>query len=565
MGDAPDKILEKVTSRLVRDGHITSDQLAVAEVTRKTLGGDIGHVLIKKGFVTEEKVRVVMLEELQLEQVSLADFPIDPAVVKAVPMSVAKKYNFMPLYRVEDLMTVAISDPLALFGLIETGGLLNCQIKPVLAPTEEIEEAFRLHYQQQADSSFREGSIQIIQKMDEESKAAESEDLKKLASGARIVSAINTIIGRAVRERASDIHIEPQEDGVKVRLRLDGLLEERMVFPKGLQLPIISRIKVISGMDIAERRVPQDGRVRVKVRGQTVDLRVSTYPTMHGEKIVIRLLMKEGVLSLEQLGLQADDKQRFTDLIAHPHGIFLVTGPTGSGKTSTLYAALARVNSQESNIVSVEDPVENEVVGVNQAQVNVKAGMTFAAALRSILRQDPDIIMVGEIRDRETADMAVRAALTGHLVFSTLHTNSAAGVIERMIDMGIERFLLSSALIGAMAQRLVRRICPECKAEKQPDAVIQAHMQEIGYDGPLFYGKGCEACRMSGYRGRVGVFELLIVDDEVRRMITQGATEEMVRRYMREHKVRDMRGDGFEKIRQGVTTLDELLRVTQDV
>ena len=564
MSDSPQHTLELVTARLVRDGLVTSDQLAVAEVTRKTLGGDLGHILIKKGFVTEEKVRGVMLEELQLEQLSLAEYPIDPAVVKAVPMSAAKKYNFMPLYRVEDVLTVAISDPLALFGLIEMGGVLSCQIKPVLVPAEEIQEAFRLHYQSQSEGSYREGSVQIIQKMDDDGHA-EQEELKKLASGARVVSTINNVIGRAVRERASDIHIEPQEDGVKIRFRLDGLLEERMVFPKGLQLPIISRIKVISGMDIAERRVPQDGRVRVKVRGQTVDLRVSTYPTMHGEKIVIRLLMKEGVLSLEQLGLQPDDKQRFSDLIAHPHGIFLVTGPTGSGKTSTLYTALARVNSQESNIVSVEDPVENEVVGVNLSQVNVIAGMTFAAALRAILRQDPDIIMVGEIRDRETADMAVRAALTGHLVFSTLHTNSAAGVIERMIDMGVERFLLSSALIGAMAQRLVRRICPDCRTEKPIDAVTAQVMKEIGYEGPAFYGKGCEACRMSGYRGRIGVFELLIVDDEIRRMMAEGATEEGVRRYMREHNVRDMRGDGFEKIRNGVTTIDELLRVTQDV
>lgn len=565
MSQEPKQLLEKVTSRLVRDGAITSDQLAVAEVTCKTLGGDLGHILIKKGFVTEDTVRGVMLEELALEQVSLADFPIDPSVVKAVPYSVAKKYNFMPLYRVEDLMTVAISDPLALFGLIEMGGMVSCQIKPVLAPLEEIEEAVRMHYQQHSEGSFREGSIQIVQKMDDEAKTAESEDLKKLASGSRIVAAINTVIGRAVRERASDIHIEPQEDGVKIRYRLDGLLEERMVFPKGLQLPIISRIKVLSGMDIAERRIPQDGRVRVKMKGAIVDLRISTYPTMHGEKIVIRLLMKEGILSLEQLGLQGDDKQRFAELIERPHGIFLVTGPTGSGKTSTLYTALARVNSQECNIVSVEDPVENEVVGVNQAQVNVKAGMTFAAALRSILRQDPDIIMVGEIRDRETADMAVRAALTGHLVFSTLHTNSAAGVIERMIDMGIERFLLSSALIGAMGQRLVRRICSECKTEKPVDANLKTVMKDIGYDGPVFYGKGCETCRMSGYRGRVGIFELLIVDDEIRRLITEGATEESVRRYMREHKIRDMRGDGLDKIRQGVTTLDELVRVTQDV
>ncbi|MBI2343417.1 MAG: type II/IV secretion system protein [Deltaproteobacteria bacterium] len=563
MADAPRSLVEQLTTHMVEMGLLTKDQLAVAEVTARTLGGDLGHILIKKGFVSEHQVRDVVKGQLALEELSLAEYPIDPAVVKAVPFSVAQRYHFMPLFRVEEVMTIAISDPLALFAIGELRGILNCEVRPVLVSEEEVLSAIQLHYQSGDHHHIREAQIQIMHQAPEEG-SAKSEELKKMASGSRVVSAINSIIGRACRERASDIHIEPQEEETKVRYRLDGLLEERMVFPKGLHLSIVSRLKVMSGMDIAERRVPQDGRVRLKVRGTMVDLRLSTYPTMFGEKVVMRLLMKEAALTLEQLGLQAEEKQRFSELITLPYGIFLVTGPTGSGKTSTLYAALSRVNSQERNIVSIEDPVENEIPGVNQAQVNVKAGMTFAAALRSILRQDPDVIMVGEIRDRETADMAVRAALTGHLVFSTLHTNTAAGAIERLADMGVEPFLVGSALLGVMAQRLVRRICSDCREEVTPNEMLRETMARIGYAGPLFRGKGCAACRMSGYRGRIGLFELMVVDDQMRRMVTEGKTGDAVRRHVREQGVRDMRGDGCEKIRQGITTLEEVLRVTQD-
>ncbi len=564
MGKSEDNMLmAEIANCLVERGLITKDQLTVAQVTKKNLGGDIGRILIKKGFIQEDDVRTVLIEQLHLEEVVLAELPIDPAVVKAVPHSVALKFNCLPLYRVEDVMTVAISDPLALFGLADMQAVVNCEIRPVLANAEHIQEAIRAHYQAQEGSMVREDSIQVVNETGGDD-ADERETLREMAAGARVINSVNTIISRACRDRASDIHIEPQEDGTRIRYRLDGMLEERMIFPKNLHLPIVSRLKVMAGMDIAERRVPQDGRVRLKVRGSPVDLRLSTYPTTYGEKIVIRLLIKEAALTLEQLGLMADDKLHFTEIITRPHGIFLVTGPTGSGKTSTLYAALARVNSQDVNIVSIEDPVENEIAGVSQAQVNIKAGMTFAAALRSILRQDPDVIMIGEIRDRETADMAVRAALTGHLVLSTLHTNTAIGAVERLNDMGVERFLIGSALIGVMAQRLVRRICNECREQVEPDDATKAMMKIFEYDGPVFRGRGCRNCRMSGFRGRMGMFELVSMDEELRHMITKGSPEDELRRCLRARACRDMRVDGLEKVREGQTTLEEVMRVTQE-
>ena len=349
-------------------------------------------------------------------------------------------------------------------------------------------------------------------------------------------------------------------------------MEERIVLAKKMQLPVISRLKIMGGMDIAERRIPQDGRVNLKFMGNRIDLRLSTYPTMYGEKAVIRLLAKEGVIGLEDLGFSEEDRNRFSELILKPHGIFLVTGPTGSGKTTTLYAALQKVNSQEKNIISVEDPIENEINGVAQAQVNTKAGLTFASALRSILRQDPDIIMVGEIRDRETADIALRSAMTGHLVFSTLHTNTAIGAVGRLVDLGVERFLISSAMLGVLSQRLVRKICPECKVEVKPDpghlaffSKIEGFAQKIPKGGiKLFRGKGCKACRMMGYKGRLGIFELVTFNEKLKKLIADGASEEELKKLVRSEGIRDIIEEGALKAISGATTIEEVIRVTQE-
>ncbi len=391
------------------------------------------------------------------------------------------------------------------------------------------------------------------------------EKLEEIASGAQVIAAVNSMIYKAYRENASDIHVEPMREQLKVRYRIDGVLEERMLLPRELHMPVISRLKILGSMDIAEKRVPQDGRVNVKLMGEGLDLRLSTYPTMWGEKMVLRLLPKEKILTLEDLGFNKEEKLHFIDIITKPYGIFLVTGPTGSGKTTTLYAALQKVNSQDRNIVSIEDPVENEIPNVNQAQVNLKAGMTFASALRAILRQDPDIIMVGEIRDKETADIAVRSAMTGHLVFSTLHTNTAVGAIARLIDLGVEPFLIASALLGVMAQRLVRTICPNCKEEFAIDEDNFCELVKQKVENPKCYrGKGCKKCRMTGYVGRTGIFELVYVDDDLKGMIGRGASEDDIRRYVAEKGILTIREAGIQKVLDGVTTLEELLRVTED-
>jgi type II secretory ATPase GspE/PulE/Tfp pilus assembly ATPase PilB-like protein len=348
-----------------------------------------------------------------------------------------------------------------------------------------------------------------------------------------------------------------------MRYRIDGFLEERLVLPRQMHLPIVTRIKIMSGMDIAERRIPQDGRVRLKILGTPIDMRVSTYPTMYGEKVVIRLLTREAILSVGDLGFSERDRKCFEEIIARPHGVFLVTGPTGSGKTTTLYAALQRINSQERNIISIEDPIENEIVGINQAQINPKAGLTFASALRSILRQDPDVIMVGEIRDQETADIVVRAAITGHLVFSTLHTNTAVGAVTRLADLGVERFLISSGVIGLLAQRLVRKICPECRqvAEGEPAKLTAL---SIDPNATLHRGKGCEHCRMSGYFGRLGIFELVVMTPQLREMVLRSASEDELRQASKQEGTLEIRDAGVKKVLEGLTTVDEILRVTEE-
>ncbi|MBI4366611.1 MAG: Flp pilus assembly complex ATPase component TadA [Deltaproteobacteria bacterium] len=553
--------MQKIPEALVRAGLITKDQLRVAEVSQKNLGGDIGSILIKKGFLGADPIRKFLETHCNLRRVVIADQSIDPAVVKVVPISAAQKHHFMPLHRVEDLMTIAIADPLTLFALEEIRNIVKCDLDPMLATTEEVAQAIQTHYQLHEPSLLREQSLEMIGFGDEAAEGAEV--LQEMAAGAKVVDAVNNLILKAYYDRASDIHVEPQHASTRIRYRVDGLLEERSTLPKSMHLPLVSRLKIMGGMDIAERRTPQDGRTRVRVMGNLLDLRLSTFPTMHGEKVVMRLLSKEGVLRLEDLGLAPADKQRFSELILHPHGMFLVTGPTGSGKTSTHYAALQRVNSQERNIISIEDPIENEIAGVNQAQINTKAGVTFGATLRSVLRQDPDIIMVGEIRDAETADIAVRAAMTGHLVFSTLHTNTAIGAVARLKDLGVQPFLIASALLGVLAQRLVRRNCPHCAQDVPVDAAIRRAVGDPNFAGPVKRGKGCAECRMSGYRGRTGIFELLTMDDTLRRMIAEGRSEDELRVYCEKQGQQDMHGDGVAKVKAGQTTVEELLRVSE--
>ncbi|MFA4875417.1 MAG: GspE/PulE family protein [bacterium] len=556
------QVLDNIGQELVDEGLISADQLAVAQESQRNLGGDLGHILIKKGFVTEEQVLEFLSRRLNIPLVSLKDYSIDPDVTKVVPVSLAKKYHFMPLFKIEDTLTVAMADPLDVLAIDELRSALKCRIQPVLASAAEIDRLVAENYRLTEEGEHEGEQIEVVQygaDMGEEM----ADRLREIASGAKIVAEVNRIMRGATGERASDVHIEPMANSVKVRNRIDGLLEERIILPKQMHLPIITRIKIMAAMDIAERRLPQDGRVRLKVRGQLVDMRISTYPTMHGEKAVIRLLTKEQILGVESLGLEDAEKAAFEKIISLPHGIFLVSGPTGSGKTTTLYAALQRINSQDRNIVSIEDPIENEIPGVNQAQVNIKAGLTFASALRSILRQDPDVIMVGEVRDDETADIAVRAAITGHLVFSTIHTNTAMGAVTRLMDLGVEPFLLSSAIIGVMSQRLVRRICEHCR---KPAEVDEVKLMALGIPPKtvVHRGRGCKKCRMSGYSGRMGLFEIIPIDKDLRKMIVAGKTEDELTAEARARGIQDLRQQGAKHVIKGATTVDEVLRVTEE-
>lgn len=550
----------QVGEDLVKAELISADQLAVALETRKNRGGDLGSILLKRGFVTSKQLTSFIEKHYAVSSMSLIDYDVDPEVVRLVPANTARRFGFMPLYRDEDTITIAVSDPMYVFIVDDICGEIKHAIKLVVAPRHDIENLIRASYRSVNIDENTQADVEVIRYGADASEQG-SDDLQELASGSKVVSDVNRIIHNAVDESASDIHIEPQENFTRVRNRINGTLEERIILQKSMHLPVVTRIKILSGMDIAERRIPQDGRIRLRVAGRMTDLRVSTFPSMHGEKVVIRLLGHEKLYGLEELGMTEQDRDIFENLIQRPHGIFLVTGPTGSGKTTTLYAALSRINSHDRNIVSVEDPIENEIPGVAQGQINPKAGFTFANALRSILRQDPDVIMIGEIRDRETADIAVRAAITGHLVFSTLHTNTSIGAITRMVDLGVERFLVSSALLGVMAQRLVRRLCVACRETADVDDTVRANLG-IPSDAVLYRAKGCTSCNMSGYVGRIGLFELVALDATMRSMIAAGVSEMEVRAEATRRGFSAIRDQAVARVIEGATTIEEMLRVS---
>lgn len=494
----------------------------------------------------------------------------DAEALAAIPAAFAQKHQVFPLQKSEGVLRLAVADPLAISVLDEVRLLTGLVVEPVLADPSEIREAIERFY---VERLLQETSGQAA-----EVAAPEEEDigdLQRMAGEATTVRLVNLFFHQAVQERASDIHIEPFERELKVRFRVDGVLREVAAPPKRLQQAIASRIKLMAGMNIAERRLPQDGRIRLRLSGRDLDIRVSSVPTVHGESIVMRLLDKSSVLfGLEELGMTEPSASVFAKLIERPYGIILVTGPTGSGKTTTLYAALAKIFSPEKKIITIEDPVEYELVGINQIPVRPKIGLTFASGLRSILRQDPDVVMVGEIRDRETAEIAIQASLTGHLVFSTLHTNDAAGGVTRLLDMGIDPYLVASTVQGILAQRLVRRICPNCREGYDADGrelagMSLGHASEKGSPGvtfrdsvKVFRGRGCQSCSGSGFYGRIGIFELLPVDQAVRELIMKRTSSDVIKRHAVARGMRTLREDGWQKVLAGVTTVGEVLRVT---
>ncbi len=474
---------------------------------------------------------------------------VEENLLSRVPSSVLRKERLIPVREEDSKVVVATDNPFNEDGVKKLEWIFSKPVELIVVPFDEVNKFLM-------ESSEIEDHEEIEERREE--------DILASTEDAPTVRFINDVLMTAVRAKASDIHFEPFKDRMRIRLRIDGVLKSFKEVPASKIPSIVSRLKIMSNLDIAEKRLPQDGRIMVKVGGKEVDIRVSTLPTYFGERVVLRLLSKESILySTKELGLLDDDYEKFERLICTPHGIILVTGPTGSGKTTTLYAALSEINSEEINIITVEDPVEYQLNGISQVQVKPDIGLTFAAALRSILRQDPDVIMIGEIRDLETAEIAIQSALTGHLVFSTLHTNDAASSVTRLLDMGIEAFLVASSVIGVIAQRLVRKICPYCKESYEPSEEELREVGLLGFSGRLFRGRGCEKCMGTGYLGRTAIYEILLVGKLVRKLILEGRDSEEIKEAAIKEGMRTLRMDGAEKVKMGITTVEEVLRVTR--
>ena len=554
--------MSSYTQVLVEKGLVTVEDIDTAERVREDQGLRLDQALIQNGALSEQDFLKVMGERLDFEIVDLPNSTIEDEAIRSLPSRFVYRNHLAPIARENGTLKVATSDPFDLYVFDEIKLLTGLEVSPVLAPRDEIDKVIKDHYGVGGDTvEEMTGDDDLALTSSED----DSQDLLQMAQEASVIKLVNEIILEAINERASDIHIEPFERTLSIRYRVDGVLQDAAVPPQinRFKSAIISRIKILSNMNIAERRLPQDGRIKFSVGSRQVDVRVSVIPMIFGEGVVMRILDKTNVLySLTELGLDEETFEHFETLIEKPHGIFLVTGPTGSGKTTTLYAALNAIVGPEKKVITTEDPVEYNLEGVNQIPVDHKVGMSFAMGLRAILRHDPDVVMIGEIRDLETAQAATQASLTGHLVLSTLHTNDAASAATRLIDMGVEPFLVSSTLSGVMAQRLVRVICPTCKTEIKPSEAGLPKNMKWPKGAKVFNGSGCRACRNSGYRGRTGLYELLTMNEELGdRIIERVAASELVR-IGRANGMRLLSEDGWLKVRNGVTTPDEVLRVT---
>jgi len=559
---------------LVEDGLLTPEQLKKAQEEEKQSGQRFRKVVVRMGFISDEGLVEFCSAKFGIPRIELANYLVDSAVIKLVPEELARKHELVPVLKIGNRLTCAMVDPWNIVALDELQARTGLIIEPAITTQKDIQKALNEFYGVKGNLTDLLGSIEVENLVTKKLGVSEEEtDIKKLAGIAEepvVVRLVNMIIIQAMSERASDIHIVPEEAGLRVRFRVDGMLHDASSPPKHLQAAIVSRIKIMSNLDISERRLPQDGRFTIKIEGRPIDLRVSCVPTMFGESVVLRLLdVSTARMELSALGFSRETLTEFQKLITLPHGIILVTGPTGSGKTTVLYAALDKINSQEKNIITIEDPVEYKLKGICQMQVNNKINLTFAGGLRSILRQDPDVIMVGEARDFETAEIAIQAALTGHLVFTTLHTNDALSASSRLIDMGVEPFLISASLAGVLAQRLVRTICVDCKEAFVPS---EAALKDLGIEPKdsasikFYRGKGCDSCLGTGYKGRIGIFELLTLSgkEKLKEMIiARSALHEFKKEAVRQG-MSTLRDDGIRKIKDGVTTIEEVIRVTQE-
>jgi type IV pilus assembly protein PilB len=557
---------------LIRKRVISQEQLAEAKKLSKESRKSVGDELIRLGYAGGDDVMRAMAQEHGLDFVNLNEVVIPPSIVELVPESVARENAVLPLSEDDGTLKVIMSDPLDYDTREKLRFILNRNIEIALAPRETILESINKHYGQMdgesADSMLQEFTDTAIDFTETTQETAGTEEVVDEAS-APIVRLVQLIIGEAVQLRASDIHVEPFEDRIRIRYRIDGILVERDSPPKRLASALLSRIKILSKLDIAERRRPQDGRIKINAGGKDIDLRVSVLPSNHGQSVVMRILDKDSIrVGVRQLGLSEDDFRQFKGLIKRPNGIILVTGPTGSGKTTTLYAALNELNRPDTKIITAEDPVEYYLPGINQVEVRHNIGLDFASIIRSMLRQAPNIILVGEMRDAETAQMGIQASLTGHLVFSTLHTNDAPGAITRMIDMGVPAYLVSSSIIAVLAQRLVRVVCSKCKQPFKPsEAVLKIAgiTPEMAAGATFMKGKGCANCTKSGYKGRLGIFELMVMSSKIRELAFEGAATQVIRKAAVNLGMTTLYDDGIAKVLKGITTLDELLRVAKKV
>lgn len=564
-----------ISDILITRGYITPEQLTAALDTQRGLPTPegLGDTLVSMGYLSQRDKWRCLAEQWGVEFVDLESHDIDLDVVKLVGQEICRRYKAIPIGRSRGRVVVAMREPNDIYAIDALRLIVGADVEPVLAEEEDILGAISRCYAN--DGTAKDAVNNMIKDIDldnvEVTTANEGmddvsvEQLREMVEEAPIVRLSNMLISQAVMDGASDIHIEPRRDGVRVRYRVDGILHEAMQLPKKAQSSLVSRIKIMASMDIAEKRAPQDGRISLMIEGKQFDFRVSTLPNVFGEKIVMRVLDKSAIsIGLHRLGIMPKTLEQFENLIQRTYGIMLVTGPTGSGKSTTLYSVLSKLNSTEKNILTIEDPVEYEVQGLTQTGVNPKAGLTFAAGLKCMLRQDPNIIMVGEIRDGETALIAVEAALTGHLVLSTLHTNDAPGAVARLLDMGVEPFLISSAVCGVLAQRLARMICPRCKVSYQPpmDAVRRLGINTESTQGVKFYrGKGCDYCKGTGYKGRTGIYELMTVNDEIRDLALKRASSHHIREAAIANGMVTLKADATEKVLLGMTTLEETLRV----
>ena len=558
---------------LLAAGTISQEQLDRGLELQKTQKGRLGEVLIANGIITEDQLIEALQMQLGIEYIDLTKINIPTELASAVPKNIAKQYHVVPVRVKKDELYLAMSDPLNFYAIEEVRKAVRKKVVPMVAHASSVERAIQVLY-------GNEGAARAIEEMKREQAAGQGNDtavqdssfvanqIDDSVNNAPTIRLVNSIIERAVNERASDIHLEPHETEMVVRMRVDGMMRTILTVPKDLQSSVISRIKIMSGLDISERRIPQDGRFNVRVREKDIDLRISTLPTVYGEKIVARLLDKSGGnLNKDNIGLSGHDMETFDRMIKCRSGVLLIVGPTGSGKSTTMYAMIGELNKPEVNMVTLEDPVEYNIDGVNQVPINEKTGMTFANGLRAILRQDPDIIGVGEIRDGETAEIAMRSAITGHVVISTIHTNDAVGTIERLEDIGVEPYLVSSALRGVISQRLVRRICPRCRTAYTPDEDELADLGLEPQEGLQFYrGAGCPECFDTGYRGRIAVFEMLVITGRVRRLIADGASRGEIEAELKkpESGFVSLRDNAMRLVREGITTSSELLRVVSE-